>query len=179
MRVAGYVRETQSPAEGQSAFIQSERIRRWILETGHQLVAVCQDIRQAGHALGREGYRALLGIIAAEQVDAIVVAELESLSPDVIVQEVILWDLRARNVPVLSTEPAELEMLAQPPADRSRLLIRDVLARAGEYLAADLAERPTVLPVEYLPTDVVVELLPADEPAAISSGDAAGRVRTS
>ena len=69
LRVVGYVRETAGPQEGQTAFTQSERIRRWASDHGHQLVAVCQDVRQAGHALGREGFRALLGIISAGEVD--------------------------------------------------------------------------------------------------------------
>ncbi len=178
MRVVGYVRESRTPQEGSTAFSQSEQIRRWIAGTGHQLVAVCQDVRQAGHALGREGYRALLGIIGAGQVDAVVVADLESLSPDVIIQEVMLWDLRARGMPVLTADPAEVPLLSEPTSDRTRMLIRDVLARVSEYRAAELVDQPTVLPVDYAP-DVVVELLPAGEDSGDGAGGPEGRARTS
>lgn len=162
MRVVGYVREAHGPQEGTTAYGQSESIRRWVTETGHQLVAVCQDARHAGHALGREGYRALLGIIGAGQVDAVIVASLDALAVDKIVQEVMLWDIRSRSVTLLSADPAELADLKDPPDDPSRLLIRDVLARVGDYQETALVERPPMIVVEDVPADVVVELLPPD-----------------
>ncbi len=166
MRVVGYVRETAGPQEGQTAFTQSERIRRWASDHGHQLVAVCQDVRQAGHALGREGFRALLGIISAGQVDAVVIASIEALSLDKVLQEVMLWDLRGRNVAVLSADDEDLASLKDPPDDLSRLLIRDILARVAEYREAQLGERPTMLAVDDEPTDVVVELIAPEESQA-------------
>ena len=163
MRVVGYVRETAGPQEGQTAFTQSEWIRRWASDHGHQLVAVCQDVRQAGHALGREGFRALIGIISAGQVDAVVFASLEALSLDKVLQEVMLWDLRGRSVAVLSADDDDLPNLKDPPDDPARLLIRDVLARVGEYRDSSAGDRPTMLAVDDEPTDVVVELIPPDE----------------
>ena len=53
MRVVGYIREAS--ADDEPAFAQSEQIRRWIVENGHRLVALCQDVRTPGHAVGREG----------------------------------------------------------------------------------------------------------------------------
>ncbi len=163
MRVVGYVREAQGPHEGVTAYGQSEAIRRWVVETGHQLVAVCQDTRHSGYALGREGYRALLGIIGAGQVDAVVLASLDALAADKIVQEVMLWDVRSRGVTVMSATEEDLDELRDPPADRTRLLIRDVLARVAEYQAAAPVERPPMIVVDDDATDVVVELLPSYE----------------
>jgi len=168
MRVVGYVREAPGPQEAESAFVQSERIRRWVTESSHhQLVAVCQDILQSGYALGREGYRALIGIITAGQVDAVVVSSLDSLSGDKIVQEIMIWDLRSRGISMLSTRQEDLPELADPPGDRARLLIRDILVRIGEHVALTSQEwGPTVLPVDSAPPDVVVELIAPDEPRA-------------
>jgi DNA invertase Pin-like site-specific DNA recombinase len=169
VRVVGYVRETADPQEGEAAFVQSERIRRWIAANGHQLVAVCQDIRQFGHSLGREGYRALIGIISAGQVDAVVVSALDSLSGDKIIQEIMLWDLRTRGVTVLSARAEDLEELRQPPHDQGRMLVRDVLVRIEEHAAIvsrDLG--PAVLPVADAPPDVVIELIAPGEGRASS-----------
>ena len=168
MRVVGYVREAPGQTEGESAYAQSEKIRRWISDSGHQLVAVCQDIRTPGHALGREGYRALIGIISAGQVDAAIVPSLTAFSRDIILQEIMLWELRGRGVTVLSTDAEDYPLLQDPPVDTARLLLRDVLARVREHVEAfqEIHQTsPLVLrvPEEDTP-DVVIELIPS-EPA--------------
>lgn len=163
MRVVGYVREAPGPQEGETAFTQSERIRRWIADSGHQLVAVCQDVRHAGHALGREGYRALVGILSAGQVDAVVVASLEALAADKIVQEIMIYDLRSRGVSVLSARETDFAALEDPPSDPARILVRDVLARIEEHAVLFARTRPAMLPVDDGPTDVVVELIAPQE----------------
>ena len=164
MRVVGYIREAPGPQEGDSAFSQSERIRRWVGDAGHQLVAVCQDIRHSGHALGRDGYKALVGIIGAGQVDAVVVASLETLSLDKVVQEILIWDLRNRGVTILSTDAADLDQLKEPPDDRSRLFVRDVLTRVQEHVIASTeAWAPSIVPIDATAADVVVELIPPDD----------------
>lgn len=165
MRVVGYVREAPGPQEGETAYAQAERIRRWIADAGHQLVAVCQDIRTPGRELGREGFRALLGIVSAGQVDAVILPELDSLSPDLVTQEIMLWDLRRRDVRVVTTLEEEIGFLEDPPADNSRLLLRDVLAKIGDYLegieGVDSAPPPTPALVRVDETmDVIVELIP-------------------
>ena len=164
LRVVGYIREAPGPQESDTAFSQSERIRRWVTEAGHQLVAVCQDIRHSGHALGRDGYKALVGIIGAGQVDAVVVASLNTLSLDMVVQEILIWDLRSRSVTILSAEPEDLDQLKEPPDDRSRLFVRDVLTRVAEHVvAASEVWAPSVVPVDATAEDVVVELIPPDD----------------
>jgi DNA invertase Pin-like site-specific DNA recombinase len=159
--VVGYVRETAGPQEGDTAFAQSERIRRWVVDSGDQLVAVCQDVRQSGHALGRDGYRALVGIVTAGQVDAVIVASLAAFSLDKIIQEIILWELRSRGVSVLSTTPEDLGDLKDPPDDRARLLIRDVLARVVDHmhLSTGTGWSPTVVQLEEELTETVIELI--------------------
>ncbi|MDP8959246.1 MAG: recombinase family protein [Actinomycetota bacterium] len=161
MQVVGYVREAPRPDDGESAYAQSERIRRWVARGGHSLVAVCQDVPQPGHALERQGYRALLGIVEAGQADAVLLPGLAALSVDKIVQEVMLWDLRRRGVLVLVTEEEDLAALADPSEDPARMLVRDVLARTGEY--AQVLEG--VEPVARGEPEVIVELVPWQEEA--------------
>jgi DNA invertase Pin-like site-specific DNA recombinase len=133
VRIVGYVRESSDPAEGPTAFAQQEEIRRYAARHGHALIAVCQDARTPGHPLGRTGYRSMLGILGTGEAEAVVVASLDALSGDTIVQEILLWDLRARRVRVLSASPSEEGLLGATP-DPTRMLIRDVLSRVSQHV---------------------------------------------
>ena len=164
MRVVGYIREAS--AEGEPAFAQSERIRRWINENGHRLVALCQDVRTPGHAVGREGLQSIVGIISAGQVDAVVVPSLTTFAADKVTQEVIMSALRTNGVTLLSTEPVDIDQLSDPPTDNVRLLVRDVLAkqaRFDEILSLPNAgePEPEIVRIDDAP-DVVIELIPAE-----------------
>jgi hypothetical protein len=168
----GYIREASADAE--PAFAQSEKIRRWIGENGHRLVALCQDVRSPGHAVGREGLQSIVGIVSAGQVDAVVVPDLATLSPDKVSQEVVMWALRDHGVTVLSTESGDLEQLADPPADNVRLLIRDVLAKAARFddilsLPAPAPAEPEVIRIDDAP-NVVIELIPPPQDDALPAG---------
>ncbi|HEX9645068.1 MAG TPA: recombinase family protein [Acidimicrobiia bacterium] len=173
MRVVGYVRETMDLQKGDGSFAQAERIRRWTNEQGHQLVAVCQDVRTPGHPLGREGLRALIGIISVGQVDAVVVASLQALSPDKLTQEVMIADLRGRGVAVATSNEAEQALLEDPSPDQVRMLVRDALEKAERHRelvgSARTAGSPTILQIAE-GSDVIVELIP-NEPVLIATED--------
>jgi DNA invertase Pin-like site-specific DNA recombinase len=163
MRVVGYVRELFAPEDSDPAFVQGEAIRAWVRKSGHNLISVCQDVRQEGHGLGREGYQALLGIIAGKGADGVVVPGLTALSPDLMTQEIIIWDLRRRGVTVMSIDESDQALLMSPT--KERLLMRDVLARLEDYhewaypaVAEEDAEDD-----ERGGDEVVVELIPASD----------------
>ncbi len=162
MRVVGYVRESADPSVGRSAFGQQEEIRRHSNEQGHQLVALCQDLRSPGQPPSRDGYISLLGVIAAGGVEAVLVPGVATFSSDAIVQEIILWDLRERGVRVVSTEQADLQLLDPLAApEPSRMLIRDVLERVGEHTGGVGPERAGTSnpPADG---DVLVRIIQAD-----------------
>jgi DNA invertase Pin-like site-specific DNA recombinase len=163
MRVVGYVRELFAPEDADPAFVQGEAIRAWVRKSGHNLISVCQDVRQEGHGLGREGYQALLGIVAGKGADGVVVPSLAALSPDLMTQEIIIWDLRRRGVSVLSINEADQTLLLTPT--KERLLMRDVLARLEDYhewaYPAVAEEEPE--DDERGGDEVVVELIPASD----------------
>lgn len=162
MRVVGYIRESPAADDADPAFVQGESLRRWVRETGHNLVSICQDVRQEGQVLARDGYQALLGIVEGGGADGIVVPSLDALSPDLMTQEVMLWDLGRRGVPVMSAEQADHRELLSP--GKERMLIRDVLARIDRY--SEWAH-----PVEVEgggsetgePDEVIVQLIPASD----------------
>ncbi len=168
MRVVGYIRE--APAAGEPAFAQSEKIRRWVNENGHRLIALCQDIRTPGHAVGREGLQSIVGITTAGQVDAVVVPALSTFADDKVTQEVIMGALRATGVVLLSTDRNDVDQLATPPADELRALVRHVLdkqARFASILTIPVtSDDHTVLSLND-GTDVVVELIPQPEEASV------------
>jgi DNA invertase Pin-like site-specific DNA recombinase len=139
MRVVGYVRESADPTIDRPAFTQQEELRRHAHERGLMLVSICQDLRVPGRPVERDGYLSLLGVVASGGVDAVLVPGLDTFSADTIVQEIVMWDLRARGVRVLSTVDADLDVIDRStPPDASRMLIRDVLNRVEEHTASVL-----------------------------------------
>jgi hypothetical protein len=148
-------------------FAQSERVRRWIARNGYHLVALCQDT--AGTRPSLDGFRALLGIATRGQADLVVLPGLVTLSPDKVIQELMLMKLRSYGVAVASTEEPDHADLSEPAVDPGRMMIRDVLHRVAEFSA--LLE-PTLAPLEAAPSirardqesssdevDVLIELI--------------------
>ena len=160
MRVIGYVRDAPGPDSGDTVFVQSERIRRWVAHNRCQLVAVCQDTLSGSAADDRDGYRALLGIISAGHVDTVLIPDLAVLSADLMVQEIMLHDLRVRGVNVISADENDLPALADPATDPGRLLIRDVLTKQQAYRNrfSDVADK-----IVDTDQDVMIELIPYTE----------------
>jgi len=160
MRVVAYVREAVDPAEDRPAFVQQEEIRRFAAAHGLQVVALCQDLRSPGRALGREGYLSLLGVLLSGNAQAVLLPGVATLSSDLVVQEIMLWDLRSRGARVLSTDPADLEVLSGVPSDPNRQFVRHVLARVAEH-GALAAAAPATAPAPRSPGDdgVVVSLV--------------------
>lgn len=156
VRVAGYVREAPSLEEGETAFAQSEHIRRWATESGHHLVATCQDGRDPTQPLGRDGFRALLDIARSGSADAVVVSELSVLSPDKVTQEIILDHFRGLGLMVISTSTSDHGELLDVPNDHTRLVVRDVIAKVDHF------HREFDAPSEEDPStaDVIVQLMP-------------------
>ena len=171
MRVVGYVREASSLAEGETAFAQSERIRRWTADSGHHLVATCQDGRDPTQPLGRDGFRALLDIARSGNADALVVSELSVLSSDKVAQEIMLDYLRSLDLTIVSTNEPDHSELLEVPDDHTRLVVRDVIAKVDEFRR----EFPETVgePVESAEPDVIVQLMPPSSQREKSAAHAA------
>lgn len=172
MRVVGYMREASPAAE--PSYAQSETIRRWANENGHRLVAVCQDVRTPGHPAGRDGLQSIVGIVSAGQVDGVVVPSLSTFATDKITQEVIMSLLRATGVVLLSADLADVDQLADTPADKSRALVRHVLDKQARFetiltLPATEDDHHRVVRIDDT-RDVVVELVPAEAGDGLSVG---------
>jgi len=136
VRIAGYVRETPGRTQADTAFAQSERIRRWATDSGNDLVAVCQDHHHASSPSDRPGYRALVEIARSGGVDAVVLATLNALSPDKMMQEIMIADLRGSGATVISTDDIDLSILRDGGEDHARVIVRDVVHKVAEYREA-------------------------------------------
>ncbi|MGI9667899.1 MAG: recombinase family protein [Acidimicrobiia bacterium] len=168
MRIAGYVREVPGHQQADTAFAQSERIRRWVRDTGNDLIAVCEDTK-ASTFNDRSGYAALVEIVRSGGVDAVVVGTISALSDDKVLQEIMLVDLRAEGVTVVSTEEKDHAILDTSVEDHTRMVVRDVVAKVTEYRDAYGLGRDAAGSVEATdatgpqpsqdPANVVVELI--------------------
>lgn len=136
MRVAGYVREAPGRGHSDTAFAQSERVRRWALDSGNELIAVCQDRHGTTSPTDRPGYRALLELVRSHAADAVVVATLSALSPDKVLQEIMIVDIRNAGATVVSTDEHDVEAMMHASSDHTRLVVRDVVEKVEEYRAA-------------------------------------------
>ena len=156
MRVVGYVREAPGRETGDTVFSQSEKIRRWVLANGHRLVAMCQDPRT--EPATRDGYAAMLRLVGEGNVDAVVVPPLAVLSPDIMNQEVMLWDLRGRKVKVISAHEDDRELLEPATGDAARSVVRDLLNKQRDYQLR-FTDFPAATAVGAEPAELMVELL--------------------
>jgi len=175
MKIAGYVRETPGRTNPDTAFAQSERIRRWVLDTANELISVCQDHHASSSPVDRPGFKALLDIARSGGADAVVVANLAALSPDKMTQEIMIQDLKVAGVTVIATDEEDLEVLRTGADDHTRMVVRDVLSRVDDYRSAyglsgdgepsviGMPTAPIVAPaaevIEPEVTDVVVNLI--------------------
>lgn len=135
MRTVAYVRERPPVDDAEPAFAQGERIRRWVADHGHLLVAVCHDQPDPGAAPGSvpgSGFAALLAIVDAGLVDAVVIASLGALGDDIASQEIRVWELQRRGTTVRCVTGADDTAIATPD-DGERTAARMLLARLDEH----------------------------------------------
>lgn len=137
MRLAGYLRVStrRQAVEGWSLAEQRAVIKEWAAANGHDVV-LFEDAAVSGAApLGtRKGLLRALGCLYRGEVAGIVVARLDRLTRDLILQEQLLGDIWAHGGEALSCVAAEAEFLRRDdPRDPSRRLIRQVLGAVIEY----------------------------------------------
>jgi glycerate-2-kinase len=97
---------------------------------------MCQDHHTSSANTDRPGFKALLDVVRSGAVDAVVIADLDALSPDKVLQEIMISDIRANEVTVIATGEADLALLAEAAEDHTRLVVRDIVSRVRDYHAA-------------------------------------------
>lgn len=137
MRLAGYLRVStrRQAVEGWSLAEQRAVVEEWAAANGHDVV-LFEDPAVSGAAPldRRKGLLRALGCLYRGEVAGIVVARLDRLTRDLILQEQLLADIWGHGGEVLSCVAAEAEFLRRDdPKDPSRRLIRQVLGAVIEY----------------------------------------------
>lgn len=135
MRVVAYVRV--SSAHQQEAYgpeVQSAAIRAWAKAAGHKVVAWQIDVISGASELrDRAGWCEAAALIKSGAAQGVVVARLDRLARDVMVQELLLRKLSDLGGIVLSTRENENEMLNGESKDPSRKLVRVIMGAISEY----------------------------------------------
>jgi DNA invertase Pin-like site-specific DNA recombinase len=135
VQVIAYVRT--STARQQEAFgpdVQRAAIRQFAKRAGHRVVAWETDtISGTSELASREGWREAAALVRAGKAKGIVVARIDRLARDVMVQELLLRNLTELGGVVLSARDSENELLTGESKDPSRKLIRTILGAISEY----------------------------------------------
>lgn len=137
MKLAAYMRvSTDAQAEqGMGLPIQADTISRWAQNAKHVISVWAQDAGQSGGTGldDRGGLANALEAIRRGQVQGLVVARLDRLARDLVLQEQLLAEVRRLGGRVYSCSAGEDAYLVDDPADPSRKLIRQVLGAVAEY----------------------------------------------
>lgn len=133
MRVVAYLRvSTNGQVDRYGLDAQRQAVADWCAAHGHDIVGEEVDRGVSGRLLDRVGLGDALGALRNGDAQAIVVARLDRLARDTIVQETILRDVWRMNGELLSTAEGESN-LRDDPDDPSRKLIRTILGAVATY----------------------------------------------
>jgi len=137
MNVIAYLRVStdKQAEEGLGLDVQEAACRAWAKDAGHKIAAVLRDEGVPGsNGLDtREALPQALGMIKAGQAAGLVVARLDRLARDLVLQETLLAEVRRMGGEVFTTSAGEASYLADDPDDPSRKLIRQILGAVNEY----------------------------------------------
>lgn len=136
MRLVAYVRvSTEVQRDGFGLDVQEEAIRRWARGHRHRIIGVDKDegISGATPPDARRGLARALARVAAGAADGIVVARLDRLSRDLVLQEQLLAEVHRAGGRVHSTVAAEDQVLEDDPEDPTRALIRHVIGAIAQW----------------------------------------------
>jgi DNA invertase Pin-like site-specific DNA recombinase len=135
VKLVGYLRvSTLKQSEKFGPEVQRESIMRWAKANGHRIVDWQQDeISGTSELASRAGWIVAEQQVKTKSADGIVVARMDRLARDVLVQELLLRNLTRWGGIVASARESENELLSGESKDPSRKLIRTILGAISEY----------------------------------------------
>lgn len=143
VQVVAYVRcSTSRQQEAFGPDVQRAAIRQWAKTGGHRVVSWQADtISGTSELASRDGWRAAAALVKTKRATAIVVARIDRLARDVMIQELLLRNLTELGGVVLSARDSENELLTGKSKDPSRKLIRTILGAVSEYDREMISDR--------------------------------------
>lgn len=135
MKVVAYVRvSTAKQEEAYGPAVQRADIVRWAKANGHKVIGWRTDVISGASELSdRAGWSEVAEIVRTGQAKGVVVARLDRLARDVVVQELLLRKLSQFGGVVWSTRSSENEMINNDAKDPARTLVRVILGAISEY----------------------------------------------
>jgi DNA invertase Pin-like site-specific DNA recombinase len=137
MKLTAYLRvSTDRQAEhGNGLDVQRAAIRSWAKANGHRVIQWRTDDGVSGSngLETREDLALAFGDLQDGTSAGLVVAKLDRLARDLIVQETLIAEVRKIGAELFTTAAGEADFLADDPNDPSRKLIRQVLGAVNEY----------------------------------------------
>lgn len=137
MKLAAYTRvSTDKQAEsGFGLAVQKHTIAAWAASNGHKITAWHEDAGESGSdgLDKRTGLADALHDCATRTARGVVVARLDRLARDLVLQETLIGEARRHDARVYSCAAGEDAYLEDDPADPSRKLIRQILGAVAEY----------------------------------------------
>lgn len=145
MRVIAYIRtSTARQGEAFGPDVQRAAIRQWARANGHTVASWQTDtISGTSELASRDGWREAAAQIRAGRAQGIVVARIDRLARDVMIQELLLRNLNELGGVVMSARESENDLLTGESNDPSRKLIRTILGAVSEYDREMITERLT------------------------------------
>lgn len=135
MELVAYLRvSTRGQVDAYGLDSQRDAITRWAEAEGHTIAAEEQDaITGTSEFKDRLGWATAEARVKRHEVAGIVVAKLDRLSRDVIVQETFIRNASASGVQVFSSIADENALLTGDPKDPTRKLVRTIMGAIVEY----------------------------------------------
>ncbi len=130
-KVLGYTRvSTQEQVTGYGLEVQAKAIRDYAKVNGLRLVRILSDEGQSGtNGLdARVGLAEALAIVERGEVAGIVVARMDRLARDLLLQETLMARMRQAGAEVISVSEPDMDS-----DDPTRVLVRQVLGSISQY----------------------------------------------
>ncbi|MCA1830432.1 MAG: recombinase family protein [Actinomycetota bacterium] len=117
---------------------QIQAIEGWAAEHGARVTNVAVDRAASGldAVVDRTGFDRAVTLVRDGEGDAIATASIDDLDEDMVMQELMLAEAASRHVAVVSASPEDRRVLAEPPEDVSRALVRRAIRELRQFEGA-------------------------------------------
>jgi DNA invertase Pin-like site-specific DNA recombinase len=137
MDIIAYLRCSSTSKADHEDSVDNQRLRinDWAVDHGHHVVAEYKDEGVSGTD-GLDGRRDLpraLDALRDGTAHGLVVARLDRLARDLVVQEMLLAEIHRAGAEPMTTSAAEAQFLGDDPDDPSRKLIRVIVGAIHAY----------------------------------------------
>lgn len=135
MILAAYSRvSTKEQLDGFGLDVQSSSMEGWASARDISLLAFCDAGESGSNGVEtRRGLHAAMACVASGDASGLLVPRLDRLARDLILQEVLIAEVRRCGGEVYSCVPSEDALLRDDASDPGRKMIRQIMGAVAEY----------------------------------------------